>query len=1079
MKKMYLILGLALGMLTVACSQDVTEDIMPTPQGEVTLGVALEEVSRTQLGAFDGKEYPILWSEGDKILVNGVESNALTAAQAGGKLASFTVSGVTAPYQAFYPADIAVKTISAKNYHISAVYIPAVQEYAKNSFANKTAVMYAFSQNGKLTMHHLYGFVKVAIAKGDDVALKSVTLQTLGGEPVAGEFAIAPVMEKEGWDWISGIDYIHVSAADGIPYEGSKAEVIIAVPAGTYSKGFSITIEDAAGKAMTKTAYSTTGVEIKGGVILSMPEVTYVGAEQKGIVIRTAEQLNAFAVAVNALDYSAYVNADGEVVLGGDIDLTGVTLTPIETFDGVFNGKGYSLKNWTTTRGLFGLNTGTVKNVVVDKSCVFNYNVTETGIQHCAFIVEDNEEAGIVDSCINHGDVNVTDISAVGTRIGAIVGTSYGTMKSCVNYGDVTVTSPAVNNNQNIGGVVGYLNPNAGSKVALGTAFVENCSNYGDVNVLFACLPKKVCVGGVAGGTQMSKSTAATHLGTIRDCCNYGKVSYRFETLSSGTYANVGGVIGYSQADIIDCCNFGRIEFSTPIADLNQGGTRPAAGGVVGSTLYNLIGCENMGELFVEGVWAAGTQDADGAGSQAGAVFGGVAGCVGIYNVYNTDYKIEDCGNYGTLNIYNNCKVDGGTKGWHAGVVGYATWDVYNCYNYGTVNIKHNTYENYSSGIIGETKGGVYNCECAGPVNIDVIGVSKAGGALYNAGIAGYVTTKIEGCTLSAPLTVKVNGAAGSLRFAGIVGQIKTASTRLATISNCKVTKDAKLSFTTNNKKANYTGAVVALANNGVDNCSNEADFDITVTEALVTNDIFYIAGVAGAQQEDMTNCTNSGNIYADMCQSTVPLHAGLLLGDNKKAGATISNCSNSGTLTIVNAGNTEFIDILVGHKTEESSIDEASITNTGKVIVNGEELKATVALSIDGKQWVLPSDIAEMFSGVPTARLIVDLGVSFPGQLIVGADYESIYGAAAAGMWAPLTGTMPYTIEVVDATSGNLVLSQTNMYDEVTTTKIPYSNLTEDSVTVDFTNLLGMPGNGPCKLFTGTANLANGGGIM
>ena len=1077
MKKMYLILGLALGMLTVACSTDTTEDVMPLPQGEVTLGVSLEDASRTELGAFDGKEYPVLWTKGDKVLVNGVESAEVDASFVGGKYAKFNVAGVQAPFTVVYPVDAVKEALVVNGMHAAALYIDPEQEYAANSFADKVAVMVGYSENSQISMKNAFGFVKVVIAKGDDVALKGVTLETLDGTPISGEVLVG-ANANDAW-CNAGCNYIRVAGADGIPYEGGKATVIIAVPAGTYAKGFKVTIEDAAGKAMEKTAYATTGIEIKGGVMLAMPEVTYVGAEQVGIVIRNAEQLNAFLAAVNAGDYTAYVNGVGEVCIGADIDLTGVTLTPTTVdFTGILNGQGYKLKNWTTTRGLINLNSGTVKNIVIDESCVFNYNVVETGIQHCAFIVEDNEESGIVEGCINHGNVNVTDVSAVGTRIGTIVGTSYGTMKSCVNYGDVTVTSPAVNNNQNIGGVVGYLNPNAGSKVALGTAFVEQCHNHGNVNVLFACQPKKVCVGGVAGGTQMSKSSEATLLGTIEYCRNFGDVSYRFETLNSGTYGNVGGVIGYSQADIIGCENHGRVSFTTPIEDLNQGGTRPSAGGIVGATIFNLKECVNYGELFVEGVWAAGTQDADGAGSQGGSVFGGVAGCVGIYNVYNTDYKIENCDNYGTLNIYNNCKISGGTKGWHAGVIGYATWDVYNCNNYGTVNIKHNTYENYSSGIIGETKGGVYNCECAGPVTVDVIGVSKAGGALYNAGIAGYVTTKIEGCTLSAPLTVKVNGAAGSLRFAGIVGQIKTASERQATISNCKVTKDAKLSFTTNNKKANYTGAVVALSNNGVDNCSNEADFDITVTEALVTNDVFYIGGVVGAQQEDMTNCTNSGNIYADMCQSTVPLHAGLLLGDNKKAGAVVSNCSNSGTLTIVNAGNTEFIDILVGHKTEESSIDTASITNTGKVIVNGNELGAAVAASIDGKQWVLPADLSTAMIGQP-ARVIADLGVSVSGMLIIGIDLESAYNdPTLAGMWQPYI-QVAYTIEPTDATSGYVVLSQKNMFDEVTVTKLPYTNLTAESVMVDFTGMLDVTSPNPCTLFTGTANLAGGGGVM
>ncbi len=1077
MKKMYMILGLALGMLTVACSTDTTEDVMPLPQGEVTLGVSLEDASRTELGAFDGKEYPVLWTAGDKVMVNGVESAEIDVAHVGGKYAEFNVSGVQAPYTVVYPVEAVKETVVIDGTYASVLYLDPEQKYAADSFADKVAVMVGHSATEKIAMKNAYGFVKVVVAKGDDVALQSVTLETLGGEPISGEILVAA--EATVAEATAGCNYIRIAGENGIPYEGGKATVIFAVPTGTYAKGFNVTVDDAAGKALSKTAYTAAGIEIKGGVMLAMPEFTYTGAEQVGIVIRNAEQLNAFLAAVNAGDYTAYVNAEGEVVLGADIDLTGVTLTPTTIdFTGVFNGKGYKLKNWTTNRGLFAVNVGTVKNVVIDESCVFNYNVVETGIQHCAFIVEDNEETGLVENCINHGDVNVTDISSVGTRIAGVVGTSYGAMKSCINYGDITVTSPSVGNNQNIGGVVGYLNPNAGTKDALGTAFVDNCHNYGNVNVLFACQPKKVCVGGVAGGTQMSASTAATLLGTIKDCKNFGDVSYRFETLSSGTYGNVGGVVGYSQADVVGCQNHGRVSFTTPVDDLNLGGTRPAAGGIVGATIFNLIECANFGELFVEGVWAAGTQDADGAGSQAGSVFGGVAGCVGIYNVYNTDYKVEKCYNYGKIDITNNCKASGGTKGWHAGVIGYSTWDVIGCANYGEVDIKHNTYEIYSAGVLGETKGVMNDCYCYGPVSVKVLGVSKEGGALYMAGLAGYVAVSVDNCTLAAPLTVEAKGSAGSLRFAGIVGQIKTASTRGATIKNCTVTKDAKLSFTTNNLKANYTGGVVALSNNGVDNCTNEADITINVTDALVTNDVFYIAGIAGAQLEDMTNCNNTGNIVADMCQSTVPLHAGLLLGNNKSATATVSNCTNSGNLTINNAGNLEFIDILVGFKTDGSSVDEATITNTGKVVVNGNELGATAAASIDGKQWELPADLATALLGMP-ARVIADLGVSAPGMLIIAVDLESAYNdPTLAGMWQPYI-QVAYTIEPTDATSGYVVLSQKNMFDEVTVTKLPYTNLTAESVMVDFTGMIGVTSPNPCTLFTGTANLAGGGGIM
>jgi hypothetical protein len=158
-------------------------------------------------------------------------------------------------------------------------------------------------------------------------------------------------------------------------------------------------------------------------------------------------------------------------------------------------------------------------------------------------------------------------------------------------------------------------------------------------------------------------------------------------------------------------------------------------------------------------------------------------------------------------------------------------------------------------------------------------------------------------------------------------------------------------------------------------------------------------------------------------------------------------------------------------------------VGETGAYKIEAKDYNVTInfpaaeALSVDGKRWQLPSDIAEMVAGMPTAVLVVDLGVSAPGQLMVIADYESIYGAQAAGMWAPMIA-VAYTVEATDATSGKILLQQTDHFGDIQTTEIPYTNLTADSVTIDFTNMLGMPGANPCTLYTGEVNL-QGGGVM
>ena len=61
-----------------ACTTDATEDLGVAVGGQTTLTISLEE-SRTQLGEKADGIYPLYWSEGDQLSVNGVASAALTA----------------------------------------------------------------------------------------------------------------------------------------------------------------------------------------------------------------------------------------------------------------------------------------------------------------------------------------------------------------------------------------------------------------------------------------------------------------------------------------------------------------------------------------------------------------------------------------------------------------------------------------------------------------------------------------------------------------------------------------------------------------------------------------------------------------------------------------------------------------------------------------------------------------------------------------------------------------------------------------------------------------------------------------
>ena len=699
--------------------------------------------------------------------------------------------------------------------------------------------------------------------------------------------------------------------------------------------------------------------------------------------IMTVADLQNFIAAVNAGDYSAWKSRDGEVKLGADLDLAGADLTPIESFDGVFNGQNFVLKNWKTTRGLFDQNTGVVKNVIIDATCALIVSYDSTGDKQSGFVVENNQPTGVVSGCVNHGFVKSTDVSCAGHRIGGVVGVSYGMMNDCINYGEVNITSEAVNSSSlYIGGVVGFVNTNASTKDALGADFLVNCVNRGKVTVLFLSLPKKVFVGGVLGATQNAASTTAEYLGQIKNCVNHGEVSYRFETLAPGTYGNVGGVVGYAQANMENCDNYGKVSYTTP-TDPSAAGTRAAAGGIVGCNIFGITNCNNYGELFIEGVWASGTNDAAGAGSQAGSSFGGVVGCVGVYNRYNADYPTVGCNNYGKVDLNVACKTAGGTTGYFAGVLGYSTNDVENCHNYGKVNIWTYLSTTYLAGVVGYTTASVDNLTNNNVVNLEVEGVTTTGKTLYPAGVvgrakaiancvnngetnvvvnpceiaistiygggvAGYVETKIENSTLNAPFSLTTADNQASLRCAGVVGQAKTGTAPIYTAINCNTTEKATVTLNTKNTKANYIGGIMGYCSNGLDNCTNKASIDVTFAEPNTGTSIVYVAGVSGNQKETMNNCHNEGNISVDMGKSTCPLYAATLVGMNHTSACVVKDCTNSGNLEIVNyAGESQVVGIFGGNnpKTETDGVVTEEVTfenctNTGIVTINGTRVE-------------------------------------------------------------------------------------------------------------------------------------------
>ena len=942
MKKISMILGSALMMLT-GCTTDITKEVV-TNDNKVVIDLSAD-ATRTSLGDKNADSaYPVLWSAGDKIAVNGVVSEPLAAEYDGKTHAQFTVTGVAAPYNVLYPAEVLQPDGSVK--------ISEIQEYVAGSFAQGAAVMAGHYDTPEGEIKNLYGFIKVTILKGDaDKTIKSITLHSNDLEAMTGTFTIDYV--NAALEPLSGMDFVKVTAADGIPFVDGKAEVVIAVPAGTYAKGFSIIITSTDGMTTKKSAYPN-GATIAASTLLEMPDITF-NPTKTITEITDAAQLQAFlnAASAGAGAYDNFKNVNGEVLLGSDIDMTGVTLTSATQFDGVFNGQGYALKNWKSDGvALFAANNGTIKNVVLDESC--ELTITE-GIGTFGFLVKKN--SGNVAGCANDANIKYTGNITALLTFGSLVGSSSGLVANCINNGDILFNLESVTANNYIGGIVGQPTGAAGQVI------VSNCINNGNIkiDVNYGTRPKHIYMGGIAGTTKIAKLSATSDCGKIVNCINNGDVGYSYgPTGGNGTYANVGGVIGYLAGIIENCSNSGNVNYEVPTGAAS---TRPAVGGVAGCVIYSSSDCHNSGKVNVKGAFAAGTADAAGAGGKHWAHFGGVFGSIGKTDEDTTLY-MNNCSNSGDLHFEGLMLNKNETAYTYGGVAGYCGVPVSNCKNEGLLSVISYGNKSYTGGVFGY-----------GPVS-QIRGCENNGEIIFDMGI-----------------TAQDNKRSVQTYTGGIIGYNAAAAN--FTIENCGNGKNSSVTIENgwNTAAFSYAGGIYGSANKGSDMKACYNDGQITSNAPMA----FRAGGLCGAHSGTMTDCVNRGTVTLNNGTAAAADKPSTVGGLSAHIGSTVVNCqslgkvinnSNAGTLTgglFGSVGNTPYtwsgcevncsimsaaetnVGILLGGqisvttKTTTVGTEDAPIIVKGTTTVNG--VAVTASDCTDESKLVGKQDIPDLLN--------------------------------------------------------------------------------------------------------------------
>lgn len=230
------------------------------------------------------------------------------------------------------------------------------------------------------------------------------------------------------------------------------------------------------------------------------------------------------------------MTGSGKYYLTADIDLTGVTWTPITNFSGVLDGRGYTISNLSIDaatsdyQGLFGTVSAGFQcyDLTLD-------NCTVVGKDYTAILVAmTNSSATFVVKDVNFTDCSVTGGICVGTMFGMANSFLSGTIYNC------DATTCTMTANQYCGVLLGYMDPSGSST---GDFNVVNCDVTGSLTVTGE---GEYC-GGFIGYVSYGKTTATASKVVFHTCTTSASVT---NTDGTSTMIGIGGFAGYMMDEV-------------------------------------------------------------------------------------------------------------------------------------------------------------------------------------------------------------------------------------------------------------------------------------------------------------------------------------------------------------------------------------------------------------------------------------------------------------------------------------------------------------------------------------------------
>ena len=584
MKNLTKILFIVAAMVAFSCTTDVTEDLGVAVNGQTEISLSLEE-SRTHISGKAGDEYPLYWSAGDKIAVNGVTSESLSEADHGKANATFTLNGVVAyPYNIVYPAPAEGVTAAEG---LQAVSFLATQEYTAGTFAEGAVPMYAqvANESEAASLKHLAGVLRIA-PKGEGVVLTSMTVTAESGK-IAGNFDLdCATGTLTAHD--DALNTVTVTFGEGLTLGAEATPIYVAVPAGEYNI-FAVTLNTATDSMLVR--FDTEGEKaVKAGIVREFNEFVYAPNAAASGIFEIYDEASLRRFAASAAKFYPYTSA--KVVAA--IDMTGKEWTPIEGFAHTFDGGNFEIKGLTAP--LFGETATTeIKNVqLVDVAIVAN-NKTNFGVLAEKITATD----AVVENCYISGTLTV-NLDTDSTHIAGFFNTSTSTKKFSNLTSELYIKiTGKITNQLYVNGIMFSHSGALEGVKHLGTieyagsqcedlrigGIVQTCKNLTNCQNGSPTDNSKghLIVNGVCGPIRIGGIVAlATNGQTMTKCVNYGKVYTTENTTSKQIF--MGGISGLSQnaSPIFDSCeNNGELA----IEQSHVKASGPRVGGFIGQIM--------------------------------------------------------------------------------------------------------------------------------------------------------------------------------------------------------------------------------------------------------------------------------------------------------------------------------------------------------------------------------------------------------------------------------------------------------------------------------------------------------------